>query len=152
MADLAEGSPFLKAMPPGTPPPHHPQGLQQGYTSNVFVLYLEKLSDRPFCGPHKSISLCYRGKKYLFCPGFVSCGQVERHQSRNTPGDKWSFYFQKKYLHNSKGFLRFTSTDCVCNQINSWHLDIVDSTVQLLPAAVIFKVTQRCCGAGASCL
>lgn len=133
----------LGVPPPPLPSPQSPPRLTAGIYFKSLCPLPGKLSDRPFCGPHKSISSCYRSKKYLFCPGFVSCGQVERHQSRNTPGDKWSFYFQKKYLHSSKGFLHFTSTNCVCNQINSWRLDIVDATVQLLPAAVIFKVTQR---------
>lgn len=69
-SDFTEGSPFLRAMPlviiPFSTSNFPPSGSQQGYTLNHFVLYLEKLSDRLFCGPHKSISSCYRARNSLF--------------------------------------------------------------------------------------
>lgn len=112
-ADLTEGSPFLKAMPPVILPSptsyFPPSGSQQGYTLNHFVLYLEKLSDRSFCEQHKSISSCYRAKKYDFlscwlCKFWTLMALVERHQgikhtrgqivlllSREMPAQLWRF-------------------------------------------------------------
>lgn len=75
------------------PPISPPSGSQQEYTLNHFVLYLEKLSDRSFCGQHKSISSCYRAKNILFlscwlCTFWTVMALVDRHHGRITPGDK----------------------------------------------------------------
>lgn len=73
--------------------PFPPSGSQQEHTLNHFVLYLEKLSDRSFCGQDKSISSCYRAKNILFlscwlCTFWTVMALVDRHHGRITPGDK----------------------------------------------------------------
>lgn len=87
-----------------------PWGSQQGETLNHFVLYQEKLSDRSFCGLHKSVSFHYRAQNALclscwLCKSWTVTALAGKRQSRSSPGDKSSFYFQEKCLHEA--FLHF---------------------------------------------